>query len=218
MKNKNQTPHINVDYFEDLTGAIQKPEIEISEGIGNRIKRIRKEKGLSIDELSNLTGFNIEILSNIELNKIQPKLGTIIKFSKALDSAFTRVVSGTGDRLYSITRKNEQKTIQRPTSRKGNKLLYSYKSLAPEVKGRHMEALIVHLEENADNEMSTHEGEEFVYILDGVAVMKIGEDTYDLEPGDSIYYLSTIPHQITSKRGVTTLLAIIYEGNWNPDP
>jgi quercetin dioxygenase-like cupin family protein len=56
-----------------------------------------------------------------------------------------------------------------------------------------------------------HEGEEFIYILDGVAVLKIGEDVFDLNPGDSVYYLSTTPHLIASKRGKTTILAVIYE-------
>jgi quercetin dioxygenase-like cupin family protein len=74
-----------------------------------------------------------------------------------------------------------------------------------------MEALIVQLEENPGEEMSVHEGEEFIYILDGVAVLKIGEDVFDLNPGDSVYYLSTTPHLIASKRGKTTILAVIYE-------
>ena len=42
--------------------------------------------------------------------------------------------------------------------------------------------------------------------------LKIGEDTFDLEPGDSVYYLSTTPHMIASKEGRTTILAVLYEG------
>ncbi|MCK7504154.1 MAG: hypothetical protein MZV70_08670 [Desulfobacterales bacterium] len=73
--------------------------------------------------------------------EVQPQLGTMIKLSKALDSAFGRLVSGTGEKLYSITRKNERRAAARSTSKTGKKHLYSYKSLAPDVKGRHMEAL-----------------------------------------------------------------------------
>jgi len=173
---------------------------------------LREEKGLSLEALSNLTGFDIELLSNIETSKVQPQLGTIIKLSKALDSAFSRLVSGVGDRLYAITRKDEQKIISRSTSQKGQKQVYVYKSLAPEVKGRHMEAMIVQLEENPGKEVSIHEGEEFIYVLDGIVVLNIGEDTYDLEPGDSAYYLSTTPHLVASKSGKATILAVLYEG------
>ena len=212
METKNQKPHINVDFFEDLTGDISKSTQEAVEAIGARIKVLREEKGLSLDELSKLTGFDVELLSNIETSKVQPQLGTIIKLSKALDSAFSRLVSGVGDKLYSITRKHEQKIVSRSTSQKGKKQIYIYKSLAPEVKGRHMEALIVQLEENPDQEMSVHAGEEFIYVLDGIVVLHIGDDRYDLEPGDSAYYLSTTPHLIASKSGKATILAVLYEG------
>ncbi len=210
--NKQKPPIISVDFFEDVTGDISKATPKSVEEIGIRIKSVREEKGLSLDQLSKLTGVDVELLSNIESSKVQPQLGTIIKLSKALDSAFGRIVSGVGDKLYSVTRKHEQKIVSRSTSRKGRKQLYTYKSLAPEVKGRHMEALIVQLEENPEDEMSVHEGEEFIYVLDGTVLLNIGGDKFELEPGDSAYYLSTTPHLIASKSGKATILAVLYEG------
>lgn len=212
METKGKKPHINVDFFEDLTGDISKAKREGVEAIGERIRALREAKGLSLDDLSKLTGFEIELLSNIENSKVQPQLGTMIKLSKALDSAFGRLVSGVGDKLFSITRKKDQKIISRSTSRKGKKQVYVYKSLAPEVKGRHMEALIVQLEENPDKDMSVHEGEEFIYVLEGVVMLNIGDESYDLAPGDSAYYLSTTPHLVAAKSGRATILAVVYEG------
>ncbi len=212
METKNQKPHINVDFFEDLTGDISESAQNGVEGIGKRIKTLREEKGLSLNELSNLTGFDVELLSNIETSKVQPQLGTVMKLSKALDSAFSRLVSGVGDKMYSITRRDEQKVVSRSTSQKGKKQVYIYKSLAPEVKGRNMEAFIVQLEENPDQEISIHDGEEFIYVLDGIVVLYLGEDKFDLEPGDSAYYLSTTPHLVTSQSGKATILAVLYQG------
>ncbi|MCP4347539.1 MAG: helix-turn-helix domain-containing protein [Desulfobacterales bacterium] len=213
METNDKTPHINVDYFEDLTGDISKSTQEGVEEIGTRIKELREKKGISLDELSNLTGFDTGFLSDIENNEVKPQLGTTMKLSKALDSAFGRLVSGVGEKLYAITRKDEQKTVKRSTSAKGKKQLYAYKSLAPEVKGRHMEALIVQLEENPEGEgISVHEGEEFIHVLNGTAVLKIGEESFELEPGDSAYYLSTTPHLIASKNGNATILAVLYQG------
>jgi transcriptional regulator with XRE-family HTH domain len=212
METKDKKPYINVDFFEDLTGDISESTSEGVEEIGKRIRILREEKGLSLDEVSNLTGFDVGLLSNIETNKVQPQLGTVIKLSKALDSAFSRLVSGTGDKIYSITRRKEQKVVSRSTSQKGKKQVYIYKSLAPEVKGRHMEALIVRLEENPEKEFSVHEGEEFIYVLDGIVTLDIGDDNFELEPGDSAYYLSTTPHLVASKKGKATILAVLYEG------
>ncbi|MDY0219911.1 MAG: XRE family transcriptional regulator [Desulfobacterium sp.] len=209
-KDKNM-PHINVDYFENLTGEIKPPAPGEIDEVGLRIKKLREKKGLSIDEVSNLTGFDSQSLQDIENGKVQPQLGTVMKLSRALDSALGRLVSGVGSQLYSITRKNERKKISRSTSQKEQKNIYSYMSLAPEVQGRHMEALIVQLEENPDKEVSVHNGEEFIYVLDGVAELFIGGETYELEPGDSVYYLSTTPHLITGKNGRATILAVLYE-------
>jgi len=211
MENNDPKPPINVDYFEDLTGEIAKSGDAPVESVGERLNVLRKEKGLSLAELSKLTGFDVDFLEDIELNRVQPQLGTSIRLSKALDSAFGRIVSGQGNRLYSVTRKDEKVQISRSTSKKGQKEVYTYMSLAPDVKGRHMEALIVELKENPDEEMSVHAGEEFIHVLNGVVRLKIGADTFDLEPGDSVYYLSTTPHIIAAKQGEATILAVLYD-------
>lgn len=211
MQKDNNTTHINVDFFEDLTGDILKASGKGVEAIGERVKRLREEKGLLLDELSNLTGFEVEFLKRIENNEVKPQLGTIMRLSKALDSAFGRLVSGVGNKLYSITRKDEQKIISRSTSKKGQQKAYTYKSLAPEVQGRHMEALIVQLETLSEPEPSFHDGEEFIYVLDGTVSLRIGEDAFDLEPGDSAYYLSTTPHIIMAKEDSATIIAVLYQ-------
>jgi transcriptional regulator with XRE-family HTH domain len=211
MEKNDKIPHINVDYFEDLTGNIKNGDKGNVDEVGKRIKQLRQEKGISIEDLSNLTGFDVSRLQDIETGKEKPQLGTVMKLSKALDSAVGRLVSGMGTKLFSITRKNERKQISRSTSKTGRTNVYSYMSLAPEVQGRHMEALIVQLEKSEEKEISVHNGEEFVFVLEGVANLTIGNDTWDLEPGDSAYYLSTTPHFITAKTEKATILAVLYE-------
>jgi transcriptional regulator with XRE-family HTH domain len=203
---------LDIDFFEDLTGDISAPSVREVEAIGARIRVIREEKRVSLEELSKLTGFEVKFLAAIETGGIQPQLGTMIKLSKALDSAFGRLVSGTGEKLYSITRKGEHRTAARSTTRGGKKHLYSYRSLAPDVKGRHMEALMVQLVAGPEKDVSMHEGEEFIFVLDGTALLEIGSDRFELEPGDSAYYLSTTPHFITAREGKATILAVLYGG------
>ena len=99
MSKETTKPYINVDFFEDLTGSIPEAAKEGVEEIGRRIKSLRTEKGMSLDELSQMTGFEVDILRKIENDEIQPQLGTVIKLSKALDAAFGRIVSGVGDSI-----------------------------------------------------------------------------------------------------------------------
>lgn len=210
--NSDSTPKapINVDYFEDLTGDIRTGKEAGWDQIGDRIKRMREEKGLSITELSQLTGFDEPMLQGIENNSVCPQLGTMIKLSKALDSALQRLISDEGRKMYAITRRDERKIVSRSTTRDGQRSAYTYMSLAPEVKGRHMEALIVQLEQVEDEERSVHSGEEFIFVLDGSVGLKIGENRFVLNRGDSAYYLSTTPHLLSAVEGRATILAVIY--------
>jgi len=210
MKTKDQASETKSDRYEMLTGDIAAVETINVEAIGDRIRGLREARGTSFEELSNITGFDVSLLKKIESNEIQPQLGTLVKLSKALESAFSRLVSGVGDKLYSVTRKDARKVVSRSSSTKG-KQLYTYHNMAPEVQGRHMEALMVTLEENPDQEMSVHEGEEFIYVIEGAVYVKIDEDEFELEPGDSVYYLSTTPHIVAAKEGQAIILAVLHE-------
>ncbi|MFH0726125.1 MAG: XRE family transcriptional regulator [Pseudomonadota bacterium] len=206
-------PQTNSDYVEDLTGeiAVERPHLAIA--IGERLRDLREKKGIDLESLATITGLDIGFLAGIEGKEVQPQLGTLIKLSKALDSAFGRIVSGEGHKQYSVTRKGEQKAVHRSTGMKGKKHLYTYSSLASEVRERHMETFMVTLEENPEGALSLHDGEEFIYVIEGDVTAHVGEDQIALAPGDSIYYLSSVPHVVAAKKGTAKILAVIYDGS-----
>jgi transcriptional regulator with XRE-family HTH domain len=216
MSGSDAKPPINVDYFEDLTGKIEPCGTETGAGgascelIGRRIAKLREQKGISIEQLSQLTGFDRQMLQGIEKGDVCPQLGTIIKLSKALDSALERLLGEGGHKLYAVTRRGERKVVARTTTSRGQRPAYTYMGLAPEVRGRHMEALMVELEEITDEEQAVHAGEEFIHVLDGTVVLRVGDDQFELEAGDSAYYLSTTRHLLSAKNGKARILAVIY--------
>jgi transcriptional regulator with XRE-family HTH domain len=214
MSGSDTKPPINVDYFESLTGKIEPPGDGAGgascEPLGLRIARLREQKGISIDQLCQLTGFDRLMLEEIESGVVCPQLGTMIKLSKALDSALDRLLDGGGHKLYAVTRRGERKVIARSTTSRGQRLAYTYMSLAPEVSGRHMEPLIIELEEMDDQEASVHAGEEFIHVLDGTVVLRVGDDQFELQAGDSAYYLSTTRHLLSAKNGKARILAVIH--------
>ena len=210
MPDEISKPPINVDYFEDLTGEIQPSAESHCDQIGDRIAQVRTEKGLSIAQLSKLTGFDDQMLEQIEANTLCPQLGTVIKLSKALDSALQKLISGEGRVPYTVTRQDQRKVISRTTTQRGQKESYTYMGLAPEVKGRHMEPLIVDLKEMADQERSSHSGEEFIYVLNGKVGLEIDDAHFELSPGDSAYYQSIVPHLLKALDGEARVLAVIY--------
>ncbi|MEF8824013.1 MAG: XRE family transcriptional regulator [Desulfohalobiaceae bacterium] len=208
---KNTPPYVSVDYFEDLTGRIEEaPEQELQE-VGNRMRQLRERQGLSLQELSRLSGIETDTLSRIESGDLQPQLGTVLKLAKSLEGDMGSLISGEGEKPYAITRKSERKQVVRSGSPESEQTQYAYKSLAPEVRGRHMEPLLVRLQPNPEEEPSVHQGEEFIFVLEGNVLLQMGEERFELEPGDSAYYQSTYPHLVTALEDSATILAVIYE-------
>ncbi len=211
MVEKNDTPHINVDYFEDLTGEIQPPGGGKGvKSVGERIKNLRTGKGVSLEALAASTGFSPEKLAAFESGQAQPPLGTVMKLSSALDAVFGQLLSGEGEKPSTVIRKETRVPFER-TADGEKKKIYSYFSLGSEVRNRNMEPLIVYLEENPEEALSRHEGEEFIYVLEGEVVLIIDQERFELQPGDSVYYHSTLPHMVAAARNRAVILAVLYE-------
>jgi len=95
-------------------------------------------------------------------------------------------------------------------SREGAKGHYHYYPLGKGKTDRHMEPLYIYIEEDEEKAMSTHEGEEFMTVVEGKILVKYGKEEYILESGDSVYYNSVVPHFIGAVDGPATILAVLY--------
>jgi len=181
--------------------------------VGERIKELRERKGLSLKEVADLTGFSTALLSQMENHLVSPSLGTIIKMARALSVKVGDFLGETEGEPFTIVRKDERKMVSRFASKEGVKYGYSYESLGFDKKDRHMEPFIVTLEPATVKaaKTSVHEGEEFIFVLEGEMEVILGNHTDILYPGDSIYYDSTIPHKVQCHEDkVTRILAVIY--------
>jgi len=181
--------------------------------VGERIKAIREERGLSLKELADLTGFSTALLSQMENHLISPSLGTIVRIARAVNLPLGHFFGRGSEQPYSIVRKDERKRVSRFASKEGVKYGYSYESLGYDKRNRHMEPFLVTLEPATvkTETLSTHEGEEFIYVLEGEMEVVLGSHTDVLHAGDSIYYDSTIPHRVQChKDQETKILAVLY--------
>jgi transcriptional regulator with XRE-family HTH domain len=184
--------------------------------VGEKIKQLRERKGLSLKEVADATGFSTALLSQMENHLVSPSLGSIIKLAKALEVRVGDFFGETQGEPFAIVRKNERKTISRFASKEGVSYGYSYESLGFEKKNRRMEPFIVTLEPATlkTSKTSVHEGEEFIFVLEGEMEVIFGDHTDILYPGDSIYYDSNIPHRVQCHQDrVTRILAVLYTAN-----
>jgi transcriptional regulator with XRE-family HTH domain len=188
------------------------PEEDIQVNVGERVRSVREDRNLSLEDISQRTDMDVSLLKQIELGEVAPPLGVVIKLAKALDMKIGYFISGDEDRPYTIVRRTDRKVISRYDSKKGEHYGYEYVSLAPHKTDRHMEPFLVTLVPSAtEEERSTHDGQEFIFVLTGTMEVRLGEEIHFLEPGDSIYYDSTVPHLVKCHGETETrILAVLY--------
>lgn len=162
------------------------------------IKMVREEQGLSLQELAGRTGYSTAVLSQIENHLESPSLGTMVRLAKALHVPIGRFFNREETEPYTIIRQDERQTVSRFASREGVNYGYTYESLGVGKKDRRMEPFFLTLEPATlpSDTSSSHEGEEFIYVLEGSIDVKLWDHTDVLNAGDSIYYESSIPHRV----------------------
>ncbi len=180
--------------------------------VGERVKQVREQKGLSLEDVSQRTDIEASYLRQIEDGEVAPPLGIVIKLAKALEMKMGYFISGEENRPYTVVRKKDRKLVSRYDSEKGKYYGYEYESLAPHKKDRHMEPFLVTLVPSAtEEERSAHDGQEFIYVLEGEMEVRLKDEIHVLEPGDSIYYDSTVPHLVKCHgQEPARILAVLY--------
>lgn len=207
-----QDPH-ELDFLEGISQSSEhdlEPEEPI--GVGERIKKLRELKRLSIGDVSQRTGISEEMLESIEADAIAPPLGTLTKLARALEMKMGYLLTAGEPKPFVITRKDERKPVSRHAAEQQSKYGYSYLSLSPGMRDRNMEPFLVTLSPTVEEVPgSVHEGEEFIYVLEGEMEVVIGEHREVLYPGDTIYYHSSIPHVVKCHEGKPSkILAVLF--------
>jgi transcriptional regulator with XRE-family HTH domain len=184
--------------------------------VGERVRRVREAKGLTPQDVCQRTGLDPETLASIEQGTFSPPLGVIIRLAKALEMRMGYFIAGEEERPFTLVRRRDRKLVSRYDAKKGRYYGYEFESLAPLKKDRHMEPFLVTLEPApTEHERSTHEGQEFIYVLKGRMEVRLADEIHILEPGDAIYYDSNVPHLVKCHGSeATKILAVLYaKGN-----
>ena len=183
------------------------------ESLGDRIRKAREMHNLTIQELSNRTGIDADILKRVEANKMAPPLGELVKLGKALETRMSFFISPGADKRMTLVRADQRKEVSRHAGRSSARYGYFYESLAPEKANRLMEPFMITLTPTEEVEPSTHDGQEFLFVLEGEIMAKVGEQTEHLRAGDAIYYDSSEAHFVKCVGGrEAKLLAVLYTG------
>jgi len=164
--------------------------------IGKNIRRIRKSKGLTLDELAHRSGISKGYLSKVENSDKAPPVSTLLNIADSLEVSISDIFGESGEtKSFSLVKKSERQLMARDGAIFG----YSYETLAHNYPNKHMEPYILAIPANISrNPLFQHKGEEMLMMLQGSMKFLHDENEYLLEEGDCIYFDSGRPH-----RGIT---------------
>jgi transcriptional regulator with XRE-family HTH domain len=180
------------------------PESEI----GKTIRRIRKEKGLTLENVAQKSGFSRGYLSKVEHSDKAPPVSTLLNISEALRVSVSEILGEVQEQpSCSLVRLGERQLMARGATMFG----YSYETLAHKYPHKHMEPYILTIPKDVEkNPLFQHKGEEMMMILEGSMKFFHGENEYVMHEGDCIYFDSGIPHRgISVGKGEVKLVMVI---------
>lgn len=187
-----------------------------SEKVGQRIKSFMVDKAIDMAALVNKTGLSADFLKSVIEDNVYPSLGPLLKIARALD---VRLGTFLDDQLSQdplIMRQPDRKSELSMLRGKDKPAGLKFYSLGKGKSDRHMEPFYVELlPESADEKnLSSHEGEEFIVVQNGQVEVVYGDETHILNPGDSIYYNSIVPHYVSCKgEQQAAIYAVLYIPN-----
>ncbi len=161
--------------------------------LGKAIQKIRKSNALTLSAVSEKTGLAISTLSKIENNQSSPNFDMLARLAEGLGLDLITLL---GDSFYTFA------AGARTINRANNGIRYetpfgTYEALSSEIAMKALQPMVVHVPKGKDMPaaMSSHGGEEFIYVLEGNILFSM--DPYSpttLEQGDSVHFDSLMPH------------------------
>jgi transcriptional regulator with XRE-family HTH domain len=168
-------------------------EEDINRAIAARLRDDRRRLGLTLKEVARRSGLSLGMISKIENAQTSPSLRTLARLSQALEVPLTTFFRGfEEERDASYVRSGEGIELIRQGTRHGHR--YELLAAAKGAQRRVQPFLVTLTQESEAFPLFQHEGVEFLYGLEGSLLYRYGQQTYELEPGDSLMFDGRVAH------------------------
>ncbi|MCP4574763.1 MAG: cupin domain-containing protein [Deltaproteobacteria bacterium] len=171
---------------------------------GAKIQKIRKSRDWTVESLAKATGQTPEFLTLVESDKMSPPVSFLLRLAGALGVDPGTFLSR--EEQTAIRDQRAQAFIKRTKS-------YSYETLTPGAEESHLRAFMVTIESHHAHKPVEyrHEGEEFIFVMEGDLEFVLGGKPHVLKKGESIHFNSDIPHKLKSlSNEPTRCLVMLY--------
>jgi transcriptional regulator with XRE-family HTH domain len=171
-------------------------------GIGAKIRALRLKKKIGLVDLGKHTGMSPALLSKIERGRLFPTLPTLLRIALVFGVGLEYFFAGAREKpLVAVTRKRQRVELpERPGARETT---YRFASLDYPATERRFNCYYAEFFQVAPEKLRAHDhpGVEFIYVIDGTLSVHMNTEEHVLEPGDAIYFDSTIPHAYRRSAG-----------------
>jgi electron transfer flavoprotein alpha subunit/transcriptional regulator with XRE-family HTH domain len=186
------------DMLDDERGA------KGDKGFGGRVRELRESHGFSVESLAQATGKSPDFIESVEAGEETPSVAFLLGLAKALSVDPNTFLS---EEARGAMRDRRAEAFVTRTEN------YSYQTLSPGAEYEHLRAFMITIEPRKAHKPVAykHEGEEFVFVLEGELELTLGSKAHHLKPGESMHFNSEIAHKLKSLSEVETrCLVILY--------
>lgn len=179
-------------------------EQKLSQDVGKNIRKLRKEKNLTLAEMAKLCQCSSSLLSQVETGSINPSFSIMVSISNALGVSMAELVTETAypkrELPFSLMPADERKTL----IERGVKFQLLTRSVELP-----FEFILNEWPPGCGTgkALYTHDGQECGFVLEGELNIEIGGKVYTLKPGDTMTLISSVPHRVWNP-GKKTAVAI----------
>ncbi|MBI2683171.1 MAG: cupin domain-containing protein [Acidobacteriales bacterium] len=165
-------------------------------GLGPLLRQARTQRGKSLDHVARATNISVGFLSNLERSQASASVGTLRRLADYFQLNVLDFFDQSGSQP--LVRPKQRKRLDAGPGVRMELLAWGNTVMEP------------HLFRVAPGKGSggayAHEGEEFLYLLNGELEIALAGETYRMMPGDSLYFESSTPHQWSNPGNKETLI------------
>lgn len=170
---------------------------EITVVVGQNIKRLRDEKGLSLDKLSVLTDVSKSMLGQIERGESSPSINILWKIAQGLKIAISDLLQEEKEEFVKV---NVRRGVKKDNGKYVRYPIFDF------TQGRNFETYRVELDSQGVTEGVPHiKGTvEFITVFNGTLTLYLGDSVIDISRGESIYFDADIEHKYANETLIKT--------------
>ncbi len=159
--------------------------------IYEKLRQIRKSKGLTLKDISDSTGLSSSFLSQVERGKCDITLASLCKIASTLDVALPSIFDD-----YEQPKAEYYHTVENQLKLDAGHSFLDYHKISGEFPGKTFDAIRLVCDPHFQTEYEGHDGEELLYVLKGRAAVTVANKKYYVSPGETIHYPSNLKHTL----------------------